>query len=132
MAGAYYKPSDYIYVSPIGRYILQTFRNSIGDIGTPTYSFWVDYGEQEDSGKAQAVIMIIWMTFVLINVILLSVVLINSLIAIVSQTFAKVQEKEIDILLSHCAHLNQYYTLINGKQSFKEEFSLIAIVRSAE
>ena len=67
------------------------------------------------------IISIIWFTFVFINIALLSVVLMNSLIAIVSDTFSKVQKNKTDIIYAHRAQLNLEYTEIIGSSSSKPD-----------
>lgn len=67
---------------------MQTTRNSIGDIATPSYLFWKAEVEKGHMWLfSEIMIAIIWFIFYFTNIILLLVVLMNFLIAIVSETY---------------------------------------------
>jgi hypothetical protein len=63
---------------------LQTWRNSIGDIGVPTYPYWsaMIMDEQQEL-KARMMIALIWFIWVTQQLLIL-IILLNFLIALVS------------------------------------------------
>jgi len=76
--------------------LIQVLRNSIGDITAPTYGFWMRVagrGPEEVGLTAVQGIMIflVWATFIY-NLVFNLIMMMNFLIAIVSQSWDQVQE----------------------------------------
>ena len=67
-------------------YLIQNFRNSVGDLTTPTYKFWEDY---EDRDLGLFIIYIIWFSWIT-NFVFSSLLMLNFLITIFSETHEKV------------------------------------------
>jgi hypothetical protein len=63
-------------------HFIHAFRNSIGDLSTPSYDYWL---ERKKRGHANARLMIymIWF-FWIMNVITFTILLLNFLIAVIS------------------------------------------------
>lgn len=134
LVGATFDAGDYQEVSTFFVYLMQSTRNSIGDISVPLYPYWV---QRKGHGKANdlfatGMIILIWLIFYVINVILLLVCLMNFLIAIVSETYAQVVALEMNNIYSQRAYLNQEFIEIFGNQVFADEFSIILLVRPVE
>jgi len=77
-------------------YFIQTFRNAIGDEATPVTTFWKI---KEVEGPKISVAMIyygwgLWIMSVLINL----VILLNFLIAIISQAYENVMARENEVI----------------------------------
>jgi hypothetical protein len=79
---------NYKNVNTFFRFLIETIHNSIGDIITPKYPIW-DNVIKEDPSNWLAIFMIslIWVIFVVFNILISSVVLMNFLIAIVSNSY---------------------------------------------
>lgn len=79
---------NYKNVNTFFRFLIETIHNSIGDIITPKYPIW-DNVIKEDPSNWMAIFMIslIWVIFVVFNILISSVVLMNFLIAIVSNSY---------------------------------------------
>ena len=80
--------ADYNSISSYQIYGLQVFRNSLGDISIPGYQYWI--AREEDSPIfSTSYIEIIWL-LVFLNALMMLIVLLNFLIAIVSESYARV------------------------------------------
>lgn len=84
---------DYSSLAESGIYLAQTYRNSIGDIAVPSYSFWESQKEFPDIQNKM--IIIIWFTW-LMNQFFLTIILLNFLIAILAESFTVVMEEEMN------------------------------------
>jgi hypothetical protein len=88
--------NDYHQLTYSVALILQNFRNSVGDITTPTYYYWTD-PEVDNGGKLIwsqfAIVTWAWVLF-LLNSFFILIVLLNFLIAIISQAYDEVMTKE--------------------------------------
>jgi hypothetical protein len=89
--GSVVPPDDYsglneYYGMPVRYqyYLIQSFRNSIGDLQTPQYQFWDDFGS---NGKI--VILSIWGTWI-VGILFLSLLMLNFLITVFSETHERV------------------------------------------
>lgn len=133
LVGATFDTGDYQEVSTFFVYLMQSTRNSIGDISVPKYAYWE---KRLDDGKndifATGMIFLIWVIFYVINVIVLLVCLMNFLIAIVSETYAQVVARELNNVYGQRAYLNQEFIEIFGEQVFADQFSIILMVRTVE
>jgi len=74
---------------------LQIYRNSIGDISPPAYGRWTELANSDDpkkQRKANIMIALVWLTWVTHQFTVL-IILLNFLIAIVSQSYENVMQK---------------------------------------
>jgi hypothetical protein len=117
LVGATFDKSDYLGINAdFLVYIMQTTRNSIGDIDTPEYFFWKAQMEKEGNWLfSEVMIGIIWFIFYFSNIILLLVVLMNFLIAIVSETYSEVTKESINNVYFFRSQLTEEYIEIWGK-----------------
>jgi len=74
--------TDYPALNIFVAYFILAFRNSIGDLATPEYNYWIAMAEQGDT-EAQSMIYTIWF-FWLLNIITFTILLLNFLIAVIS------------------------------------------------
>jgi len=88
---------------------IQTYRNSIGDLAVPIYSRWQeDMMQTEDMGlyyKGASMIMFIWIVWITHQFIIL-ILLLNFLIAIVSQSYENVMQQSEIFLYNQRLELN--------------------------
>ena len=101
---------DYPDLYPFLAYALQTYRNSIGDISPPTYPSWEARLTTEPKA-AHAMITAIWV-FWFLNQLLVLIILLNFLIAIISQSFEEVMAKKVIHKYQHRSTMNREYRLI--------------------
>ena len=87
-----------------------TFRLNIGDLPDDfSYPFWKKMADvEENSGKAQTMIVIILTLYVLL-IFLMIIVLLNYLIAVISQTYENVMTTKLHTTYLHKAILNYEY-----------------------
>lgn len=95
---------DYLVLSPSTQLCIQVFRNSIGDLATPQYQFWVDQSAKH-SFISGSMILIAWTVWVLETFFVL-IVLLNFMIAIVSQSYEEVMSKRMVHKYLHIADMN--------------------------
>ena len=67
-------------------YLVQNFRNSVGDVTPPTYKFWEEY---ENRQECMFIIYLIWITWIA-NFVFTSLLMLNFLITIFSETHERV------------------------------------------
>ena len=92
-----------------------TFRNSIGDLAPPDYSFWLDEDKVNISSTVKVImIYTIWVIWVLKGIIMI-IVLLNFLIAVISQTYERVFSMKIICMYTDKAELNLEYFQIRGQ-----------------
>jgi hypothetical protein len=82
-------------------YIIQNFRNSIGDLQTPSYQFWDDFG----GTGSRSMIYIIWLTWIM-NILVCSLLMLNFLITVFSETHERVLANAINYTYLTRAQLN--------------------------
>jgi hypothetical protein len=119
--GVDYSNDDYDHVGRSFYYFLQTFRNALGDIEVPVYtSFWCQHAAGPDPNP-QAVFMIyfIWVMWVGMQVFL-SIILLNFLIAIISQSYEEVMNQSVISKLKQKCELNEEtFGFINFFRSYQ-------------
>lgn len=86
--------------------LIQVFRNSLGDINVPVYEYWQLRREKSQETFDDVVTQIIWAIF-FINEILMLIVLLNFLIAIVSESYTYTNEIRVQFNYALKAELNQ-------------------------
>jgi hypothetical protein len=83
-------------------YLIQNFRNSVGDLATPTYKFW----EEFDYSRGRYIIAIIWATWIA-NFVFSSLLMLNFLITIFSETHERVLTNQLEYTYYTRAVLNK-------------------------
>lgn len=76
----------YVDVKNVFGYFLYSMRNSIGDLSEPLYTVWL---EEENQVKKYTMIYIAWFVWIC-NALLMVIVLLNFLIAVISQSYERV------------------------------------------
>jgi hypothetical protein len=75
-------------------------------------------------------IALIWAVFYLLNVVLLLVVLLNFLIAIVSETYFMTMKESQNFIFFFRSELNQEYIKIFGENTYSGAFNQILLMTS--
>lgn len=106
-----YKADDYDYMGPFPTVIniLQTFRNSIGDIKEPAYGNWIPDADNTNvilKDNYQYGIMIVTWFFFVANIFIMQIVLLNFLIAEVSMTYERINSLGSCLLYQKKQELN--------------------------
>ena len=84
---------------------MESFRLSIGDVSAPKYTFWEN--NLEDSPfTSYFMICLIWIVW-LLEIFFVLIVLLNFLIAIISQSYEEVMLKSLQNKYHHRAQLNR-------------------------
>ena len=89
---------------------VNVFRNSLGDIAHPVYQYWAEEYFKKDATHSYVLITLIWVLMV-VNQLVMQVVLFNFLIAIVSESYYKVQALRHINLFDHKSELNHEWFL---------------------
>ena len=101
--------------------LLQTFRNSIGDIAVPDYSSWEKAGDWKYPAIMTA-IWFLWFMNLLINLILL----LNFLIAVISQVYDQVVAQSQYCSYTFKATFNREYFIIKSQITVLKTFRFLA------
>ena len=80
-------------------YAMYTYRNAIGDINPPTYTFWLDFSE-ENPTIGWTMISIIWFLWV-INQVIVLIIMFNFLIAIIDKSYNDINDNAIVTEYAH-------------------------------
>lgn len=104
------EPDDYDLLPSYFIYFIQTFRNSVGDIGAPSYSYWSSAISQYPL-TAGGFIFSIWMAW-LLNQFLVLIILLNFLIAIISQSYEEVMSRSMQFQYTYKCILNREIFLL--------------------
>mmetsp|Transcript_3352 Transcript_3352/g.5063 ORF Transcript_3352/g.5063 Transcript_3352/m.5063 type:complete len:244 (-) Transcript_3352:104-835(-) len=104
---------EYPEINVFMKYFLQSYRNSIGDLATPDYEWWLPGEDENKSMTGVKYIMVnavwfVWFANQFVNLI----ILLNFLIAVISQTYEKVISAQQTHNYLHKSQLNrEYYEL---------------------
>jgi len=118
-------PVDYPGVNRYIALVLMTFRNAIGDLSPPEYGSWVTE-VQEANGNTdykmnwsqRVIVSALWLVWCL-QVILMIIVLLNFLIAVISETYERVYgEKTICFFIDKAVLNLEYFQIIDSFQWF--------------
>ena len=94
---------DYDGLAVIFQYLFMTYRNSVGDISTPGYAYLDSFAEVTSVKNFMlAVIWIVW----LVNQILNLIILLNFLIAVISQVYDNVVAEQQKYRYMHKSAMN--------------------------
>lgn len=92
--GAYdTKHNDYPQLGMVYVYLLQNLRTAIGDLQSPSYDYWGNIYNEGDEDFAFFHIAIIWLIWFL-QIIIVVICMLNFLIAIVSDSYNYIVERE--------------------------------------
>ena len=103
--------SDYRNVNIFMVYFLQTYRNSIGDIAAPDYSFWTTRGAAGELYSSRIMVFFVWLLW-FANQFFVLIILLNFLIAIISQKYEQVMAQSIVHKYEHKIDMNRSYCLV--------------------
>lgn len=84
---------------------MEAFRLSIGDLSAPKYTFWEENLESSPF-TSYFMIVIIWLVW-LLEIFFVLIILLNFLIAIISQSYEEVMLKSLMNKYHHRAELNR-------------------------
>lgn len=87
---------SYPHLPRFPKFFFKTFRDSIGDITVPGYKNWYKYRSDENLGWTNFGISLIWLVF-MANQIFNNIVLLNFLIALISQIYEEAQNHRVGI-----------------------------------
>lgn len=99
--------NEYPNVEIIGVAILAAVRNSIGDLQTPSYDQWMIAPDElgKKNKQSQTMIALIWIYYIMF--IFVQVILaLNFLVAIVSQSYEAIMEKQLETIIFSFSELN--------------------------
>ena len=124
-------PDSYPNLTSIYRYILQTYSNSIGNIAPPVYKSWERSLNNTDISNLEylqkhTIIGLIWGVW-LFNQFLLLIIMLNFLIAVISQVYADVVEKQEAFLYQHRASLNHDFLMLSKFSNKCEPFCVLVL-----
>lgn len=106
------KDSDYKELNIFAAYFLYAYRNSIGDIHAPGTAFWMSrITHQPDSAKETSLIMAVVWLFWILNQFFVLIVLLNFLIAIISESYEAVMAESIIHKYEHKIEMNRSHRL---------------------
>ena len=100
--GIEYANDDYPAVPNAFIMILQVYRNSIGDIATPSYDMWQGENMKENPFTCNFMILVIWVSW-FVNQYLNLIILLNFLIAIISQSYEEIMTEQSVFRYQHRA-----------------------------
>ena len=110
------------------RITVQTYRNSIGDITTPNYSKWLTLEQQNEISHEdlEYVMGLAWMFWIL-NQIITLIILLNFLIAVISDSYANVNSVKDMYTFYHKASLNYECYEIFDRLRVMKQFKVMII-----
>jgi len=95
---------DYEGLGEFLQLFFHILRNSVGDLQLPVYRNWT-LQSQEDSFKASMMIHMMWFLW-FCNLILMLIILLNFLIAVISQTYERVSGSKVSYTYKDKAEMN--------------------------
>jgi len=121
----------YTHLNQFWGYFFLIWENSIGNINPPTYAFWTDRLNSKGNLKLEdyqehgtyLIIYIIWFMW-LANQILILIVLLNFLIAVISQSYENVMNSSVQFKYKQRCELIRESAILNDTlSSFYSTFS---------
>ena len=106
IAGAKFEFGDYKGMSEHLQYMVQVFRNAIGDISLPNYDVWLWYINNGKPAIGYVMMTLIWAIW-LANIFFCLIILLNFLIAIIGQSYEQVMERKNQFKYQHRSELNR-------------------------
>ena len=96
--------NDYPFIWSFGVSVISVYRNAVGDLQMPTYDYWTAEG---NSGiYPQVMISLIWALYTLF-IFVLDLMALNFLIAIFSQSYECIMDRQIEAIIESKIELNQ-------------------------
>ena len=96
--------NDYPFIWSFGVSAISAYRNAVGDLQMPTYDYWTAEG---NSGiYPQVMIFLIWALYTLF-IFVLDLMALNFLIAIFSQSYESIMDRQIEAIIESKIELNQ-------------------------
>ena len=96
--------NDYPFISSFGVSVISAYRNAVGDLQMPTYEYWTAEG---NSGiYPRFMIFLIWLLYTLF-IFVLDLMALNFLIAIFSQSYESIMDRQIEAIIESKIELNQ-------------------------
>ena len=96
--------NDYPFIWSFGVSVISAYRNAVGDLQMPTYDYWTAEG---NSGiYPQVMIFLIWALYALF-IFVLDLMALNFLIAIFSQSYESIMDRQIEAIIESKIELNQ-------------------------
>ena len=111
------------------RVIMQTWKNAIGDAGPPSFAQWEQLQNihyMNDTLWPQFYIVLIWLVFIF-NQLLIAVILLNFLIAMISQSYEQVMQHKSKSQYSQKGALNMELQLLKSVFLPEKSFDTIII-----
>lgn len=107
--------NDYSDLGDLFSYLILAWRNSIGDLSTPSYPGWLSVQKQtEATAVVNVIVVLIWVHWLLTQFLVL-IILLNFLIAIVALAFDEVIDSEKIVTYEQRAQLNLEYRYIRAR-----------------
>ena len=105
---------------------MMTYRNSIGDISTPDYTSWLSLSDTDNWEMFQkySMVLVVWLVW-LANQFLCLIILLNFLIAVISQVYDNVVAEQKLVAYIHRAELNKEYYMIERFLCKLKEFKVL-------
>lgn len=109
---------EYMALPKLLQMLLMTYRNSIGDISVPSYKSWLTFYSEEgpypSHSHSVTVLLLVWGVWFL-NQLTCLIILLNFLIAVISQGYDNViAEQIIDYFMSR-AEMNYEFFMMQAK-----------------
>jgi len=122
-------PDDaYPDLSSLFRYVLQTYGNSIGNIAPPVYTCWTTSMADEAAPLVQVqkhvIIALIWFVW-LFNQFLNLIIMLNFLIAVISQVYEAVVSNQEQLNYKHKAELNHEFFMLRKFARQTQEYRIL-------
>ena len=132
-----FSDDDYPSLGAIFKILLQAYRNSTGDISAPGYAVWIPKSDKDyllmgitnstvENIKRRTIICLIWIMW-LYNQFLNLIILLNFLIAVISQVYDTVVATQNLVTYKHRAEMNLDYFMMADFWSRKQKGFLILV-----
>ena len=117
--------TDYPFINYYWAYIATCIRSSVGDIQPPGYSFWIAAAAKNEHVAVFMIyfIWLIWFCTLFINL----VILLNFLIAIISQSYEDVMSREVITKYGLRSTMNEQCRLIMKALSFSDNVTMFVL-----
>ena len=96
--------NDYPFIWSFGVSVISAYRNAVGDLQMPTYDYWT--AESNSGIYPQVMISLIWLLYTLF-IFVLDLMALNFLIAIFSQSYESIMDRQIEAIIESKIELNQ-------------------------
>lgn len=130
ITGADFDDGDYALIPQL-KFVLQIFRNTIGDVAAPQYEYWQELHNsmEEKSSMSQPMLVIytIWILWFL-NLLFNMIILLNFLIAIISQVYDKIISSSLVYEYEHKSEMNMEIQRFLHQCRLLKPFDVMSIV----